>query len=110
MVASRAFPNCVGLNVSSFNARLIHFFRIFLYPDDINFKLLRKSTLYCGYNPRECFRASYSVTGLEAKMSEVMMRISFIAIDTDHILQALQSYQMGDDAIFDAFFHFFPNQ
>jgi hypothetical protein len=73
MVAPRAFPNWVG-SISFFNARLIHFFRIFLHPRDITFKLLRKSTSYFGYSSRQCFNASYSETRLKAK-TEVKVRI-----------------------------------
>ena len=77
------------------NARLIHFFRIFLYSGDITFKLLRKSTLYIGYNPRECFGASFSVTRLEAKREEVRRQITYIARKPIRILQELDSCVVG---------------
>jgi hypothetical protein len=48
MVAPRAFPNRVGLSISSFSARLIHFSRTFLHPGDITFKpyVLKKSDIF----------------------------------------------------------------
>jgi hypothetical protein len=64
--------------------------------------------LYFGYNPRECFNASYSVEDLKTKAMRLMRIIGGTAIDTDHILQVLHSYQMGDDAFYDAIFQLFP--
>ncbi|KAN0103607.1 hypothetical protein V8E52_011816, partial [Russula decolorans] len=49
---------------------------IFLHPCDLSFKLLRESTSYFGYNPRECFEASSSAANLRAKMSEAATLIS----------------------------------
>jgi hypothetical protein len=83
-------------------------FRIFLSPRDITFKLLRKSTLYFGYNPRVCFDASNCVERLKSKALGLTGNIGFTAIDTNHILHALHSYQMGDDAFYDAIFQLFP--
>jgi len=41
---------------------------------DTTFKLLRESTSYFGYNPRQCFDASFSVKSLRAKTEAVMRR------------------------------------
>ena len=71
MVALRTFPNWVDLSISCFNARLIHFFRIFLDPRDITFELLEESTSYFGYNPRRCFEASSSIANSKVIKKEV---------------------------------------
>jgi len=47
-----------------FNTRLMSLCRIFLQRVNLPFKLLRESTSYCGYNPRQCFTASSSAASL----------------------------------------------
>ncbi len=94
MVAPGAFYDWVGLTISSFNARLIHFFRIFLHHNDITFKLLRESTSYFGYNPRLCFNASDSAATLKEKIWEIEMRIEDVAEgmnDISNILYKLRT-------------------
>ena len=108
MVARRAFPNWVGLSISSFDARLVHFFRIFLHPRDITFKLLKKSTSYFGYNPRRCFDASYSVTRLKAKTEEVLTQITDIGKEPSRILDVPLAYRMRADAGFYTIFQLYP--
>jgi hypothetical protein len=108
MVAPRAFPNWVGLSISSFNARLIHFFRMFLFPYDITFKLLSESTSYFGYNPRRCFDASISETRLRAKKNEVLNQINYTGPEPSHILKALLSYRTGADAASQTIFQLYP--
>jgi len=79
---------------------------MFLYPDDITFKLLRKSTSYFGFNPRGCFNASCSVTSWKVKKEKVKAQISYVAAETSHILQAVYPYQirMGPSSM--QFFNF----
>ena len=108
MVAHGAFPNWVGLSISLFNARPIHFFRIFLYRKDIKFKLLRESTSYFGYNPRLCFDASCSVNRLESKKQEVVRKIDRIAGNTSRIFQALNSNELDADALSHTIFQISP--
>jgi hypothetical protein len=109
MVAPRAFPNWVGLRIPPFNARLIHFFRIFLHSHDITFKLLRKSASYFGYNPRQCFDLSYSESRLNAEIEEVVARIRDIARGTTSMLQALYSYRLSANAISHTIFQLYPS-
>jgi hypothetical protein len=108
MVAPRAFLNWVGLNIPSFNARLIHFFRIFLHSRDISVELLRESTSYFGYNPRRCFDASCSVVRLEHKKQELLGQIRDIE-NTSRIMQALQSYGTNADALSHTIFQISPS-
>jgi hypothetical protein len=108
MVTPRAFPNWVGLSISSFNARLIHFFRIFLHRGDIKFKLLRESTSYFGYNPCRCFDASRSVIRLEAKKQQVLRKIKSIAGNTSHIVDVLILYQLDAYALYHTIFQLSP--
>src|SRR6266852_5596690 len=91
MVVPRTVPNWVGLSISSPNARLIHFFRIFLHPFDITFNVLRKSTSYFGCNPRECFDASYSATRLNAKTVGARAQVMYIARKRDVFDEPLSS-------------------
>src|SRR6266852_1721190 len=91
MVVPRTVPNWVGLSISSPNARLIHFFRIFLHPFDITFNVLRKSTSYFGCNPRECFDASYSATRLNAKTVRARAQVMYIARKRDVFDEPLSS-------------------
>ena len=108
MVALRGFPNWVGLSISSFNARPTHFFRMFLHPSDITFKLLRESVSYVGYNPPQCFDASYSVTRLKTTKAVIMTQISGITRETGDILRALDSYRMGDSTLSHKIFQLYP--
>ncbi|KAH9962050.1 hypothetical protein BJV74DRAFT_871449 [Russula compacta] len=70
---------------------------IFLYPYDLSFKLLRKSTSYFGYNPRQCFEASLSVRALWLKKMEAMRRIRGAAFQgSDHIVRLLVNILASD--------------
>src|SRR5260221_8968371 len=79
MVTPRAFPSWVCLKVTSFNAQLMHFFRIFLYPLDISPEVLKKSTSYFGYNPLRCFISASSVKKLEEMKEVIKLQITDIA-------------------------------
>ncbi len=107
MVVPRAFRNWDGLTVSFFNARLIHFFRIFLHPYDITFRLLRESTSYSGYNPRQCFNASLSAKTLEDKTREAEMRIASV-VNEDKILVMINRLQTGASDVPCTVFQLFP--
>jgi hypothetical protein len=104
MVTVRAFPNWVGLNISSPEARLIQFFRIFLHYRDITVPLLRESTWYLGYNPRECFAASISVGRLLAAREQVKVQIGYVGMN---ILQELNAARLGHSTLF-PIFHLYP--
>ena len=95
----------VCIRITSFNARLIHFIRIFLYPSDISLKLLRLSTLCFGYNPRLCFSAARSVNVSKRKMAVAMSGIRDISGD---ILQLLCSTRWGDSDISHSVFEISP--
>ena len=104
MVAPRTFPNRVGLRISCFNARLIHFFRIFLDPRDITFERLKESTSYFGYNPRRCFEACS--TDLELEYGKFKTAIRNAA--RGDIMQLLLDAQMGDSDVSHTIFQIFP--
>ena len=106
MVAPRTFHNWVGLSISCFNARLIHFFRVFLDPRDIVFELLKESTTYFGYNPRQCFAASTSVTKLNNTKKMVESAITSAA--GGDILRLLSEAQMGDSDVSHTIFQISP--
>jgi hypothetical protein len=111
MVAPRALPNWVGLGISPFNIRLIRlnrFFRIFLHPRDVTFKLLKKSTLYFGYNPRRCFDAACSMTRFEMQKDEVEIHSLDIGRTPSHILQTLQDFRKGANAVSHMIFQLRP--
>ena len=108
MVGPRAFYDRVGLSISPFNARLIHFFRVFLHACDVTFKLLRESTLYFGHNPRQCFDASYPQARLEAKKGDVVQAITRLAREPSEILWVLYKHHASADEISDTIFHFIP--
>jgi hypothetical protein len=95
MVAPRALPDWVSAILSSFNARLIYFFRIFLHPRDITFQRLMKATKHFGYNPRLCFSDSHSETALSEKIRGVQGRIERLALDAHAFLSRLNSYREG---------------
>jgi hypothetical protein len=95
MVAPRAVPDWVSAIISSFNARLIYFFRIFLDPRDITVKRLRKATMHFGYNPRLCFSNSHSEAALDGKIQGVMGHIGRLAEDSGSFLSRLKSYREG---------------
>lgn len=74
---------------------------IFLHPYGVTFELLRKLSSYFGYNPRQCFDASCSVTRLKATMRQVLRKINGIAINMISILQVLHSSELAlSDTIF----------
>jgi hypothetical protein len=95
--------------VCDVHEEMIHFFRIFLHPRDITFKLLRKSTSYFGYIPRQCFGASYSESRLKTKTEEVLARIRDIAEHTSSLLRVLNSYRIGADALCHTNFQLSPS-
>ena len=107
MVATRAFPRWVCLRVTSFNARLIRFFRVFLYPFDICLKLLSLSTSYFGYNPRLCFNAARSVEVLETK-EMVMSRIRDVAVKESNISHLVRSTRRGNSDVSHLIFEISP--
>jgi hypothetical protein len=70
-----------------FNTRLMSLCRIFLERVNLPFKLLRESTLYCGYNPRQCFTASSSAASLyemkhlvASAIREAAMKSNFVQL------------------------------
>ena len=81
---------------------------MFLYPFDITFKRLWKSTSYFGYNPRRCFIASRSVIGFEEQLDRAKAQITNIGRERSHILKALILFQTGDDALSDVVFQLRP--
>ena len=85
----------------------MHFFRIFLHPFDISFKLLRESTLYFGYNPRLCFNAAHSVDVFEMK-EEVMLQIRDVSVEESNISPLLCSSRTGDSDVSHSIFVKFP--
>ena len=89
MVGPRAFHSWVSLGISSFNPRLIYFFRVFLHTFDVTSKLLGESILYFGRNPRRCFDESHSRARLEAKKGEVVLVIRNLARKPTEILRVL---------------------
>jgi hypothetical protein len=71
--------------------------------------LLRKSTSYFGYNPRQCFIASSSSYAFEYKRQEVEGRIKAIASNgSDHILKLLRSLLSADSSDVSAIFQIAP--
>jgi hypothetical protein len=89
------FLTGVSAILSSFNARLIYFFRIFLDPRDITVKQLRKATMHFGYNPRLCFSNSHSEAALDGKIQGVIGHIGRLAEDSGSFLSRLKSYREG---------------
>jgi len=77
----------------------MHFFRIFLHPFDISFKMLRESTLYFGYNPCLCFNAAHSVNVLERKKEEVMLQVQDVAGKEGNIPRLLSSSLDGGQSV-----------
>ena len=67
------------------NTRLKPLCRIFLHGDDLPFKLLRDSTSYFGYNPRQCFGASTSVRDLITHRNLTIIRIEDAAKNNDFV-------------------------
>src|SRR5260221_8405793 len=108
MVTPRAFPSWVCLRVAPFNNQLMHFFRIFLHPFDISFKMLRESTLYFGYNPCLCFNAAHSVNVLERKKKEVMLQVQDVAGKEGNIPRLLDSARNGGQSVSHTFFVISP--
>jgi hypothetical protein len=93
MVAPRALPDWVSAIISSFNARLVYFFRIFLNPRDVTVKRLSKATMHFGYNPRLCFSSSRSEAALDEKIQYVMGHIRRLAKDSGRFLSKLKWYR-----------------
>ena len=97
-----AFP------LSTLESRLIRSFRIFLYPHDIRFKLLRESTTYFGYDPRRCFNASHSADRLRISKSRLLEQIKDIANGTIDVMRELQSARTGASTVSHSVFQIFP--
>jgi len=108
MVAPRAFPSWVCPRVAYFNARLIHFFRIFFHPFDISFELLVKSTSYFGYNPRLCFSSAVSAQELKRNKEAVLSRIRTVAHEGGNTSQLLNSSRKGDSDVSRSIFGISP--
>jgi hypothetical protein len=68
-----------------FNTRLMSLCRIFLHPFNLPFKLLRESTLYCGYNPRQCFISSLSAASLDEKKESLVSAIGEAAMKSKFV-------------------------
>ncbi|KAH9952840.1 hypothetical protein BC827DRAFT_1252018 [Russula dissimulans] len=69
---------------------------IFLFQDDLTFKLLRESTSYFGYNPRRCFAASHSAATLEDHVKMASYSINSAAYhESDNLLQLLREAKEG---------------
>ena len=107
MVAPRTLPYWVGLSISCFNARLTHFFRIFLNPYDITFDLLLESTGFFGHNPRRCFEASISFADLKLHVNNVSSAIKSRA--TGDIVQLIGKCQGDEAEAPDMIFEIFPS-
>jgi len=65
----------------------MHFFSIFLHPQDLTFTRLRESVSYFGFNPRRCFGASQSESNLlqltqaiENKIRSVSMTVGILTL------------------------------
>ena len=91
MVASRAFRSWVG-----FNSRLIHSFRVSLYPRDITPKLLINSASYFGNNPRRSFDSARSLVRLEMNILEVKAYINRYE-EMVEILNLMRMFPHGPD-------------
>jgi hypothetical protein len=86
----------------------MHFFSIFLQPFDISFKLLRESTSYFGYNPRECF-ASGREAILRRKINVLETNIKkYVDKETHSIMQLVTSSLSGDIDISHRIFQIYP--
>ena len=108
MVIRGALSNWVGLS-NCFNTRLMPLRRIFLHRHDLSFKLLRESTSYFGYNPRQCFDASSSAAKLTAKKSQVASRISVATSRPSYdIIQLLRNTRGGGSDVSHTIFQISP--
>ncbi|KAI0264039.1 hypothetical protein BGY98DRAFT_1103716 [Russula aff. rugulosa BPL654] len=58
---------------------------IFLHRLDLPFKLLRESTLYFGYNPHQCFKASSSAARLDDIKDSVVSAIEEAAMTSNFV-------------------------
>ena len=85
--------------------------RMFLYPDDLPFRLLRKSTTYFGCSPRRCFAASSSQLRLNEKKNtavEAISRTIQSAQSDSHIVRLLVGTQLGGSDVSHRIFQNFP--
>src|SRR5712671_836664 len=99
MVVRGALTNWVGLTIA-FITRLMPLRRIFLCSSDLSFKLLRVSTSYFGYNPRQCFKASSSVAISQHETKSVATLIGSSAhCAGDNMLQLVFKTQTDDSDI-----------
>jgi hypothetical protein len=108
MVGPRAFHNWVCARVTSFYARLIHFFRIFFHPLDISFELLVKSTSFFGYNPRLCFSSAVSAQELKENKDAILSQFRTAAHAGSDISQVLNSSRKGDSDVSGSIFEISP--
>lgn len=69
-------------------------------------RLTGKTASYFGYNPRQCFDASYSVARLEAKMEGVLTQIADMGKEPSRILHALPTYPLQRDTVSHTIFDF----
>ena len=93
---------------TSFNAQLIHFFRVFLYRFDISPELLKKSTEYFGYNPRRCFKSASSVQQLEVEKGVIESRITELATEERNMVRVLLSSRDDDTGVSHSIFQISP--
>jgi hypothetical protein len=91
-----------------FNTRLMSPCRIFLQPLNLPFKLLRESTLYCGYNPRQCFKASFSAARLGIMKSFVVSAIGEAATNINFV-QLFRGTRSGALDVSHRIFQIFPS-
>ena len=91
-------------------SQLIHFFRIFLHPRDITFKLLRESTSYFGYDPRRCFDASHSADRLRTRVSELKEQSNAIANGTTDVERERRSARTSATTVSHSVFQKFPSR
>jgi hypothetical protein len=89
------------------NTRLKPLCRIFLNRFDLPFKLLRESTSYFGYNPRQCFGASLSVSNLYGKRDRTVFVIKDAATHNNFV-QLFRSTQSGTNNVSHMIFQISP--
>jgi len=95
----------------AFVTRLMPLYRIFLYPIDLPFRLLKESTLYFGHNPRRCLTVSSSASKLEDQRVHVSDSITDAvtkASTSDDLMQLLRKTRKGGSNISHTIFQNFP--
>ncbi|KAI0277011.1 hypothetical protein BGY98DRAFT_982636 [Russula aff. rugulosa BPL654] len=81
---------------------------IFLHRLDLPFKLLRESTLYFGYNPHQCFKASSSAARLDDIKDSVVSAIEEAAM-TSNFVQLFCGTRSGALDVSHKIFQNFPS-